>query len=67
VIAPVPGAARSWIAVGPSGADLTTDDGRTWKPVASEGYDTLSFAPGKAVGWAAGNSGRIAKLTMAAR
>jgi photosystem II stability/assembly factor-like uncharacterized protein len=62
VVAPVPGDARTWVAVGPSGADSSSDDGRTWSPVRSEGYDTLSFAPGP-VGWAAGNGGRIAKLT----
>jgi photosystem II stability/assembly factor-like uncharacterized protein len=63
VVAPVPGSSRTWVAIGPAGADLSSDDGKTWTPLESEGYDTLSFAPGKPVGWAAGNRGRLAKLT----
>lgn len=62
VVAPVPGQPRTWLAVGPSGADVSSDDGRTWSPVKSEGYDTLSFAPGRPVGWAAGNRGRLARV-----
>jgi photosystem II stability/assembly factor-like uncharacterized protein len=52
------------IAVGPSGADLSADGGRTWTPAGTEGYDTAAFAPGALVGWAAGDKGRIAKLTI---
>jgi photosystem II stability/assembly factor-like uncharacterized protein len=52
------------IAVGPSGSDLSIDNGRSWSAVASDGYDTLSFAPRAAVAWAAGENGRIAKLTI---
>jgi photosystem II stability/assembly factor-like uncharacterized protein len=63
VVAPVPGSPQTWVAVGPAGADISTDDGRTWAPLESEGYDTLSFAPGKPAGWAAGNRGRLAKLS----
>ena len=51
------------IAVGPSGADLSLDNGRTWMP-RGDGYDTLSFAPGTSTAWAAGDKGRIAKLTI---
>jgi photosystem II stability/assembly factor-like uncharacterized protein len=63
VVAPVPGSPRTWVAIGPAGADMSTDDGRTWARLASDGYDTLSFAPGRPVGWAAGNHGLLAKLT----
>lgn len=52
------------VAIGPSGADVSTDRGRTWTAVDSEGYDTASFAPAALVGWAAGDKGRIAKLTI---
>lgn len=52
------------IALGPSGADLSTDGGRTWSPLPSDGYDTVSIAPGTSTGWAAGDKGRIAKLTI---
>jgi photosystem II stability/assembly factor-like uncharacterized protein len=64
VVAWLEGAGPStWLAIGPSGADLSEDDGRTWKAVASEGYDTFSAAPGARTGWAAGNGGRIARVS----
>jgi photosystem II stability/assembly factor-like uncharacterized protein len=54
------------VAVGPSGADYSTDDGLTWKPLEGPGFDTLSFvrAPGSGwpTGWAAGAGGTIGKL-----
>jgi len=65
VVAWVPSAgARSAIAIGPSGADWSSDDGQTWTPLRSDGFDTVSFAPHTLVGWAAGAGGRIAKLTV---
>jgi photosystem II stability/assembly factor-like uncharacterized protein len=63
VVAPLPAAGpRTWIAIGPSGADVSDDDGGSWTPVASEGYDTFSAAPAARTGWAAGNGGRIARV-----
>lgn len=50
------------IAIGPAGADYSTDDGRHWRPLEGPGFDTFSFAHGRAVGWASGNKGTIAKL-----
>lgn len=65
VVAWVPSAGdRSLIAIGPSGADWSSDDGLTWTPLRSDGFDTVSFAGHTAVGWAAGQGGRIAKLTV---
>ena len=52
------------IAIGPSGADMSSDSGRSWASIEGGGYDTLSFAPGASSGWAAGDKGRIAKLTI---
>lgn len=63
VVAPVPGAARSWIAVGPSGADISLDDGRSWQRIEGPGFHTFSFTPRRPVGWGAGERGTIAKLT----
>ena len=51
------------IAVGPSGADVSMDDGRTWTPVPGEGYHAFAFAPDGHVGWGVGENGRIAQLT----
>ena len=45
VVAPVPGSRASWIAVGPSGADMSADDGGTWTAVPGDGYHAFSFAP----------------------
>lgn len=60
------------IAVGPSGADYSTDDGRTWTALAGQGFDTLSFARGREArtqptAFAAGARGTIGKLTFASR
>jgi photosystem II stability/assembly factor-like uncharacterized protein len=53
------------VAIGPSGSDYSTDDGRTWMPLEGPGFDTLSFARGKAIGWGAGAGGSLARLTFA--
>jgi photosystem II stability/assembly factor-like uncharacterized protein len=64
VVSYVPGTTSTAIAVGPQGADHSTDDGRTWRPLAgSSGLHTLSFAPGRSIGWGAGERGRIMRLT----
>lgn len=56
---------RALVAVGPSGADLSTDDGRSWRPIEPApggGFHTFSVAPSGRVGWGAGEKGRIARL-----
>jgi photosystem II stability/assembly factor-like uncharacterized protein len=64
VVAWVPGLSRSLVAVGPSGADWSSDQGRSWTPLAGDGFDTVSFAPRARTGWASGSRGRIARLTV---
>ena len=64
VVAWVPGTRSAFLAIGPSGADWSADDGRTWTALPSDGFDTLSFAKGGTTGWAAGARGRISKLTI---
>lgn len=63
VVAYVPGT-KTLIALGPSGGDYSTDDGRTWTPINGPGFDTFSFIPGKQVGWGAGDKGKIGRLTF---
>jgi photosystem II stability/assembly factor-like uncharacterized protein len=63
VVAYLPGAGRALVAIGPSGADVSDDDGQTWTPIDSIGFDTLSGSRRGGVGWAAGAAGRIAKIT----
>jgi len=63
VVAHVPGSAATWVAVGPQGADHSTDDGRTWKPLeGSSGLHTFSFAQRSRIGWGSGEKGRIMRL-----
>ena len=73
VAAWVPGT-RSFLAVGPTGADSSIDDGGSWTAMPMNapagtpaGFDTLSFAPGTPVAWAAGSGGRISKLIVGLR
>jgi photosystem II stability/assembly factor-like uncharacterized protein len=54
---------KIWIAVGTSGADISTDDGKNWRLFDSGNYNAVSFASGQA-GWAVGPDGRIAKFAM---
>lgn len=61
-VAPVPDAPGSWVATGPSGTDVTTDDGAHWTPVAGSGYHAFSFARTGKAGWGVGEGGRIGKL-----
>lgn len=64
VVAHVPGTAATWLAVGPTGADLSVDDGRTWTAAGGPGYDTFSFAPGRPSGWGAGAGGRAGTFRL---
>lgn len=50
------------LAVGPSGADLSTDDGGTWQAIEGPGFDAFSFSPSGGVGWGVGSEGRIGRL-----
>ncbi|MEU6528820.1 oxidoreductase [Streptomyces sp. NPDC046928] len=49
------------LAVGPTGTDLTTDGGRTWRTVDTGSYDTVDCTPDGGC-WAAGEQGRVARL-----
>jgi photosystem II stability/assembly factor-like uncharacterized protein len=49
------------LAVGPTGTDLTTDGGRTWRTLETGSYDTVDCAPDRAC-WASGEQGRVARL-----
>ena len=63
VVAYVPGT-QKLVALGPSGGDYSTDDGRTWRLIDGPGFDTFSFVPGRSTGWGAGANGKIGKLTF---
>ncbi len=59
-VAFMPGREGLALAVGPSGADLTADGGRTWRPIQCVGYDALGFTR-DGIGWATGEAGRIGR------
>jgi photosystem II stability/assembly factor-like uncharacterized protein len=53
---------RALIAAGPSGADMSEDDGRTWRALGDGSYDSFSFSPSGRLGWGVGEGGRIGWL-----
>jgi|GEM_PF-28308 len=56
---------RPWVlTVGPGGSDESLDNGRTWRPYALEGCHVVAFAPDGTCGWAAGNKGKIVRITF---
>lgn len=55
--------APTLVAVGPSGADYSTDEGRSWTNISADGFHSVSFAGATNAGWAVGEKGLIAKYT----
>ena len=53
----------SVVAVGPGGADLSTDDGRTWVNIDTLQYWSIGFASPSS-GWAVGPRGRITHIRL---
>ena len=51
------------VAVGPSGTDISTDDGKTWRKLGDEGFHALAIAPDRSI-WAVGEPGRIAQFAF---
>lgn len=45
-----------WIATGPSGSDVSNDNGATWKAFGTDGYNALG------AGWAVGPKGAVAEF-----
>jgi photosystem II stability/assembly factor-like uncharacterized protein len=52
---------RDTVAVGPSGSDVSTDQGRTWQRFDNGSFDTVDCAGGNTC-WASGEQGRAAYL-----
>ena len=64
VVAWLPASSSGWLAVGPTGSDISADDGHTWTPAGGAGYDAVSLVPRGATGWATGSGGRIGHATL---
>ncbi len=60
-VAWLPRSSAAALAVGPTGTDLTTNGGRTWRTVDTGSYDTVDCTRDGAC-WAAGEKGRVARL-----
>ncbi|MFF4884630.1 WD40/YVTN/BNR-like repeat-containing protein [Streptomyces nigra] len=60
-VAWLPHSRSAALAVGPTGTDLTTDGGRTWRTVDTGSFDTVDCTPDGGC-WAAGEKGRVARL-----
>jgi len=56
----VNGTRRTFVAVGPSGSDASTDGGRTWSTWSGSGYHAVVCAPTAC--WASGADGRVARV-----
>jgi photosystem II stability/assembly factor-like uncharacterized protein len=58
---------KAWITVGPSGSDISRDDGRTWSAIEHAPADTPRVGEWNALSlpWVVGPDGRIAKLNPA--
>ena len=54
---------RLWIATGPSGSDVSSDGGRSWRPFDGGAFNAMSFGAG-AAGWAVGPNGRLAVFQL---
>ena len=54
--------ALALVAVGPGGAAISRDDGRTWTTLSAQGYWAVGAA-GK-VAWMVGPAGRIIRVTF---
>lgn len=62
VVAFAPRTKSSWVAVGPNGADVTHDDGRTWTPLSGPSFHAFAFSRKSRTGWGAGDRGSIGRL-----
>jgi photosystem II stability/assembly factor-like uncharacterized protein len=52
---------KMFVAVGPSGSDVSVDGGKSWTPAGTAGYNAVSFTA-EGAGWAVGPAGAIAKF-----
>ena len=63
-VAFIPSRPGTAIAVGPSGADYSTDAGRTWASIDGPGFHTLAVAKGTRTAWAAGEKGIVGRIAF---
>jgi hypothetical protein len=60
-VAVVPGAmVPTLVAAGPTGSDVSTDGGLSWKPLGTLGFHAVNSAQPVDGGWGVGDLGRVA-------
>ncbi|KAH6638743.1 hypothetical protein C7974DRAFT_120604 [Boeremia exigua] len=59
----VPGRARTAVAVGTSGSDITYDGGKNWQAIGNGTFDAVECV-NKNTCWASGSGGRVARLKL---
>jgi photosystem II stability/assembly factor-like uncharacterized protein len=62
-----PAAAPTLIAVGPTGSDISVDDGESWSPLGDAGFHAIAAAKGEGTAWAVGERGTIARWQASGR
>jgi photosystem II stability/assembly factor-like uncharacterized protein len=62
VVARVAIGRTSFVAVGPSGADYSSDGGRTWSAIAGSGFHAFSAVRDRVIGFGVGEKGSAATL-----
>ena len=56
---------KNWlVAAGPSGVDVSTDHGKTWRAMSDEGFHAVAFSRDGSAGWSTGADGRIGRWTL---
>jgi len=64
-VQPIPGVAPAFLfTVGKTGCDYSKDRGKNWNFISSNGYYTFRVIPGNRVGFAAGDTGRMARISF---
>jgi hypothetical protein len=53
---------RTWIAVGPSGVDISDDGGRVWRSLGHQALNSVAWAPSGRRGFAVGPAGSLYRL-----
>ncbi len=50
-----------FVAVGPTGSDISSDWGNSWRSIDKTSFNALAFTPDGRAGWAVGGDGRVGK------
>lgn len=63
-VAYIPGTVATFVAVGTSGMDITTNGGKDWQPLSDLNLNAIRFSPSGKLGWAVGPKGNLVKINL---